>query len=131
MKKDIHPKVRDVVFKDSASGAMFITQSTAKSTETVDMDGTTYPLIIVEVSSMSHPFYTGQSNIQRSAGQVARFKKMAERAQKTKEARKAVKSKEEKAKQRREKATKAEAPKAKPARKKTSAKKTRTKKAIA
>ncbi|MFD1211354.1 type B 50S ribosomal protein L31 [Arthrobacter sp. GCM10027362] len=74
MKSDIHPAYNPVVFRDLASGVSFLTRSTASSNKTVEWeDGNTYPLIEVEISSESHPFYTGKQRIMDSAGRVERF----------------------------------------------------------
>ncbi|AUI52466.1 MULTISPECIES: type B 50S ribosomal protein L31 [Arthrobacter] len=74
MKSDIHPKYAPVVFRDLASGVSFLTKSTVGSNKTVEWeDGNTYPLIEVEISSESHPFYTGKQRIMDSAGRVERF----------------------------------------------------------
>lgn len=74
MKSDIHPAYNPVVFRDLASGVSFLTRSTASSDKTVEWeDGNTYPLIEVEISSESHPFYTGKQRIMDSAGRVERF----------------------------------------------------------
>jgi large subunit ribosomal protein L31 len=59
MKTDIHPDYNAVVFRDLASGATFLTRSTVSSDKTIELDGVTYPVIDVEISSESHPFYTG------------------------------------------------------------------------
>ena len=76
MRKDIHPEYREVVFQDTSSGFSFLTKSTYKSTETVKWeDGNTYPVIKVEVSSASHPFYTGQKLFVDTAGRVEKFNK--------------------------------------------------------
>jgi large subunit ribosomal protein L31 len=75
MKKEIHPNYRDVVFKDSASGTLFLTRSTVQTSETVEYEGKTYPLYQVEISSASHPFYTGKQQIVDTAGRVERFRK--------------------------------------------------------
>lgn len=76
MKADIHPKnYRQVVFQDASSGTQFIVGSTVDTDETVTVDGTTYPLYIVEISSASHPFYTGKQTTMDRAGRVDRFKK--------------------------------------------------------
>lgn len=76
MKADIHPEYRDVVFQDMSTGATFITRSTADTRETIDHeDGNTYPLVKVEISSASHPFYTGQMRIVDTAGRVERFQR--------------------------------------------------------
>lgn len=75
MKKDIHPKnYRLVVFKDMSNEHVFITKSTAASKETIDIDGVTYPLIKVEISNTSHPFYTGKVKLVDTAGRVDRFR---------------------------------------------------------
>jgi large subunit ribosomal protein L31 len=74
MKSGIHPDYAPVVFRDLASGETFLTQSTAKSDKTIDWeDGKTYPVIDVEISSASHPFYTGKQRILDSAGRVEKF----------------------------------------------------------
>ena len=74
MKTDIHPNYQAVVFRDLASGAMFLTRSTVTSSKTMEWeDGTTYPVIDVEISSESHPFYTGKQRIMDSAGRVEKF----------------------------------------------------------
>ena len=62
MKKDIHPDYRQVVFMDTTTGYQFLSGSTKHSNETVEFEGETYPLIRVEISSDSHPFYTGLKN---------------------------------------------------------------------
>jgi len=75
MKKDIHPKnYRLVVFKDMSNEHIFITKSAAASKETIDIDGVTYPLIKVEISNTSHPFYTGKVKLVDTAGRVDRFR---------------------------------------------------------
>ena len=71
MKKDIHPTdYRPVVFKDMSNGDMFLTRSTCKTKETIEFEGETYPLIKVEISSSSHPFYTGKATLVDTAGRV-------------------------------------------------------------
>lgn len=79
MKKDIHPaEYRPVLFEDSTSGARFLIFSTVKTEKTAKGDdGKEYPLFQVEISSASHPFYTGQSKIVDTAGRVEKFKKRA------------------------------------------------------
>ncbi len=75
MKSDIHPEYREVVFQDLSSDFSFKTRSTIQSKETIKWeDGEEYPLIKVEVSSKSHPFYTGKHKIMDSGGRVDRFK---------------------------------------------------------
>jgi large subunit ribosomal protein L31 len=73
MKTAIHPDYSAVVFRDLASGETFLTRSTVKSDKTIDLDGVTYPVIDVEISSASHPFYTGKQRILDSAGRVEKF----------------------------------------------------------
>ena len=75
MKKDIHLEYRDVVFWDLSSDEKFITRSTAKTSDTVEFNGKTYPAIKVEVSSASHPFYTGKNVMLDTAGRVEKFNK--------------------------------------------------------
>jgi large subunit ribosomal protein L31 len=74
MKTDIHPDYAPVVFRDLASGESFLTRSTVSSDKTIEWeDGNTYPVIDVEISSASHPFYTGKQRIMDSAGRVEKF----------------------------------------------------------
>lgn len=76
MKKGIHPDFHQVVFQDSSTGFKFITGSTATSEDTITMeDGNTYPLIRVEISSDSHPFYTGKQKFAQADGRIDRFNK--------------------------------------------------------
>jgi large subunit ribosomal protein L31 len=76
MKADIHPDYREVVFQDLSSDFAFLTRSTVKSKETIKWeDGNEYPLIKVEVSSASHPFYTGKHKLMDTGGRVDRFKR--------------------------------------------------------
>ncbi|MGW1886035.1 type B 50S ribosomal protein L31 [Streptomyces sp. NPDC001970] len=81
MKPPIHPVSRPVVFRDRAADVVFLTRSTAGSDRTIDwQDGNTYPLIDVEISSASHPFYTGTSRVVDTAGRVERFERRYGRA---------------------------------------------------
>ncbi len=75
MKKDIHPdNYRLVVFKDMSNGYTFMTKSTASSRETIKMeDGNEYPLVKLEISNTSHPFYTGKMKLVDTAGRVDKF----------------------------------------------------------
>lgn len=75
MRKGIHPDYQEVVFMDSATGAKFLAGSTLTSKETVDYEGNTYPLIRVEVSSDSHPFYTGKQKFAKADGRIEKFNK--------------------------------------------------------
>ena len=83
-KKDLHPKdYRFVVFSDEAAGYSFLTKSTAKSEETIKWeDGKEYPLVKVQISSASHPFFTGEEKIIDTEGRVDRFKARAAKAEK-------------------------------------------------
>ncbi|MEP0713621.1 MULTISPECIES: type B 50S ribosomal protein L31 [Algoriphagus] len=74
MKADIHPNYRDVVFYDTSSEFKFLTKSTIETSETITWeDGNEYPLFKVEVSSQSHPFYTGKKMMLDTAGRVEKF----------------------------------------------------------
>lgn len=74
MKPGIHPDYHPVVFRDAATGTQFLTRSTATSESTVEWaDGKVYPLIVVEVSSDSHPFWTGNQRLLDTAGRVEKF----------------------------------------------------------
>jgi len=86
MKKDIHGKVyRPVLFKDSGNDMEYIIPSTIASKEEAKAkDGKTYPLVRVEISSSSHPFYTGQEKVLDAAGRVERFKQKQAKAGKAK-----------------------------------------------
>ncbi|WP_345645619.1 type B 50S ribosomal protein L31 [Streptomyces siamensis] len=76
MKTRIHPELRPVVFRDRAADVAFLTRSTADSARTIEwQDGHTYPLIDVEISSASHPFYTGTSRVLDTEGRVERFER--------------------------------------------------------
>lgn len=77
MKKDTHPaNYRLVVFKDMSNESAFLTRSTAASKETVQWeDGNEYPLVKIEISNTSHPFYTGKSMFVDTAGRIDKFKK--------------------------------------------------------
>ncbi|WP_020659856.1 type B 50S ribosomal protein L31 [Amycolatopsis benzoatilytica] len=74
MKPGIHPDYHPVVFKDSSTGDAFLTRSTIRSQRTIEWtDGHTYPLVVVDISAWSHPFWTGTQRIMDSAGQVEKF----------------------------------------------------------
>ncbi len=77
MKKDIHPSnYRFVVFRDTSNGSMFLSRSTASSKEMVKWeDGKEYPVIKLEISNTSHPFYTGKNMLVDTAGRIDKFKK--------------------------------------------------------
>ncbi|UQS84998.1 type B 50S ribosomal protein L31 [Apilactobacillus apisilvae] len=76
MKKGIHPEYREVVFQDTSTGAKFVAGSTMNSSETIKLDdGNEYPLVRLEISSDSHPFYTGREKFTQADGAVDRFNK--------------------------------------------------------
>ncbi len=76
MKKGIHPEnYRMVAFKDMSNGEIFLTRSTAEAKDTIDIDGVEYPLVKVEISRTSHPFYTGKMKLVDTAGRIDKFKK--------------------------------------------------------
>ena len=77
MKKGIHPdKYRLVVFNDMSNGHSFLSRSTAETKETVQWeDGNEYPLVKLEISNMSHPFFTGKNIMVDTAGRIDKFKK--------------------------------------------------------
>lgn len=78
--KSIHPEYRPVVFRDRAADFAFLTRSTATPSETITWeDGRVYPVVDVEISAASHPFYTGRSKILDIAGQVEKFRRRYER----------------------------------------------------
>jgi len=83
MKKDIHPKqYRKVIFEDASSSERFLIGSTIESEETAEWtDGKEYPLVKIEISSASHPFYTGKETVVDTAGRVEKFKRRAAAAQ--------------------------------------------------
>jgi len=74
VKEGIHPKYQDVVIKDISSDFQMITRSTKSAKERITIDGVEYPLVVVEVSSASHPYYTGKQILVDSAGRIDRFK---------------------------------------------------------
>ena len=75
MKSGIHPEYREVVFQDIGADFSFLTRSTIATRETVKWtDGKEYPLVKIEVSSQSHPFYTGKQKILDTAGRVEKFR---------------------------------------------------------
>ncbi|MBO4753128.1 MAG: type B 50S ribosomal protein L31 [Bacteroidales bacterium] len=74
MKKDIHPKnYRPVAFKDMSNDVTFISRSTVNTKETIEIDGVEYPLVKLEITSASHPFYTGKHKLVDTAGRVDKF----------------------------------------------------------
>ena len=76
MKQGIRPEYRPVVFRDKAADFTFLTRSTVTTDKSVEWeDGDTYPLVDVEISSASHPFYTGNARVVDTAGRVERFQR--------------------------------------------------------
>lgn len=76
MKKGIHPDYRPVVFQDASADYSILTRSTIQTNETIQWeDGITYPLVKLEISSASHPFFTGKQKLLDTAGRVEKFKK--------------------------------------------------------
>jgi large subunit ribosomal protein L31 len=79
MKPGIHPEYRPVIFQDATTGKIILTRSTITTSRTIDVetaDGVqTYPLVVVEVTSDSHPFWTGERRIMDAAGQVEKFRR--------------------------------------------------------
>ena len=76
MRKGIHPEnYRMVAFKDMSNGDVFLTKSTANSRETIDFEGAEYPLIKLEISRTSHPYYTGKMKLVDTAGRIDKFNK--------------------------------------------------------
>ena len=75
MKKEIHPEsYRLVAFKDMSNDDIFITKSTVETKETIEVDGVEYPLVKLEISRTSHPYYTGKSKLIDTAGRIDKFK---------------------------------------------------------
>ena len=75
MKKGIHPEnYRLVAFKDMSNNDIFLAKSTAQTSETVSIDGVEYPLVKLEISRTSHPYYTGKSKLVDTAGRIDKFK---------------------------------------------------------
>jgi len=78
MKRDIHPQVNPVIFRDASAGIDFIIYSTLTTEETEEVDGVTHYIYRLDVSSASHPFYTGKQHLMDTSGRVEKFKaKMA------------------------------------------------------
>ena len=76
MKKGIHPEnYRLVAFKDMSNDYTFITKSTANTKDKIEIEGTEYPLIKLEISNTSHPFYTGKMKLVDTSGRIDKFKK--------------------------------------------------------
>jgi len=75
MKSNIHPEYRDVLFHDTSSDTYFVIGSTLNTERTAEYKGKTYPYMSIDISSASHPFYTGKQKVTQNDGRIARFKK--------------------------------------------------------
>jgi len=73
MKSNIHPAYQDVVFHDTAADTYFVIGSTIQTERTVEYQGKTYPYVTVDISSVSHPFYTGTQRVAQKDGRVSKF----------------------------------------------------------
>jgi large subunit ribosomal protein L31 len=73
MKKGIHPEYREVVFQDTSINHAFLTRSTIKTDKTIMFEGKEYPLVQIEISNLSHPFFTGTQRMIDTAGRVEKF----------------------------------------------------------
>ena len=83
MKKGIHPEnYRLVAFKDMSNDDIFITKSAAETKETIDVEGVSYPLVKLEISRTSHPYYTGKAKLVDTAGRIDKFKNKYKKFQK-------------------------------------------------
>ena len=97
MKQIIHPdNYRQVIFQDLNNGTIYLTNSTVLTTETIEYEGNTYPLVKVHISSSSHPFFTGEERILDIEGRVDKFKAKTLAATKAKEMRMAAATKKSK-----------------------------------
>ena len=75
MKADIHPEYREVLFHDTSADTFFLTRSTVQTDRTHEYEGQSYPYVTIDVSSASHPFYTGKQKTAQSDGRIAKFNK--------------------------------------------------------
>lgn len=124
MKKDIHPKIYPAIFVDLSTGAEFLSYTTRKTQETKKIGDTEYNIIKVEITSDSHPFFTGKQKIIDTAGRVDKFRERVKKMQEMKEKKvKVVENAEEAATETAEKTSKKKTAAKKPAAKKTAAKK--------
>jgi len=74
LKQNIHPDYQKVVFHDTAADTYFVVGSTIKTARTINYQGKTYPYVTIDISSVSHPFYTGQQRVAKKDGRVSKFK---------------------------------------------------------
>ena len=96
MKKDLHPVTRPTIFVDTSCGAEFVTKSTLKSAEMRKVDGVEYQIVNMEISSASHPFYTGKQNLVDTARRVEKFHEKTAKTKAASEVRKGKKAKKAK-----------------------------------
>lgn len=75
MRPGIHPEYRKVVFHDTSADHYFLVGSTIQTDQTIEYEGATYPYVTIEVSSASHPFYTGKQRVTEKDGRIAKFNK--------------------------------------------------------
>ena len=75
MKSDIHPEYRDVLFHDTTADAYFVIGSTVDTSRTAEYEGETYPYVTIDISSASHPYYTGKQRVSQTDGRIAKFNK--------------------------------------------------------
>lgn len=75
MKPEIHPEYRDVLFHDTTADVYFVIGSTAATSETAEYEGKTYPYMTIDISSASHPVYTGKQRAAQNDGRIAKFNK--------------------------------------------------------
>ena len=80
MKPEIHPDYHQVVFHDTSADVYFLTGSTIKTDRTIEYKGSTYPYVVIDISSASHPFYTGKQRTAQAAGRIAKFNKRFQKA---------------------------------------------------
>ena len=81
MKAEIHPEYRDVLLHDTSSDTYFVIGSTASTDRTQEYEGKTYPYLTIDVSSASHPFYTGKQRVTKDDGRIAKFNKRFKRGE--------------------------------------------------
>jgi large subunit ribosomal protein L31 len=74
LQKNIHPSYQKVVFHDTAANTYFLVGSTIKTDRTIDYEGKIYPYVTIDISSVSHPFYTGEQRVTKKDGRVSKFK---------------------------------------------------------
>lgn len=79
MKSDIHPEYRDVLFHDTTADTYFVVGSTVETDRTQEYEGKTYPYVTIDISSASHPYYTGKQRVSQNDGRIAKFNKRYKR----------------------------------------------------